>query len=43
MRALIPVAGCLLSLPFFAAVVFTDDFYVAMACLFFEYLFAECW
>lgn len=42
-RALIPALGCILGLPFFAGTVLADNFYVAMTCLFFEYLFAECW
>jgi len=43
MRALIPALGCLIGLPFFAGVVLIPNFYAAMVCLFFEYLFAECW
>ncbi len=42
-RALIPALGCILGLPFFAGTILADNFYVAISCLFFEYLFAECW
>lgn len=42
-KAWVPMAGCLLAVPTWAAVVSAGDFRIAMACLFAEYIVAECW
>jgi len=41
--ALVPAIGSLLAIVPFLGVLYSSNFYVAMFCLFVEYLVAECW
>jgi len=42
-RAWLPALGALLGLIPFIGVVYFENFYASIACLFVEYIFAECW
>jgi len=42
-RAWVPAIGSLLGFFPFVGVLYASNFYVSIVCLFFEYLFAECW
>jgi len=43
MKVWIPAAGFILGFAPFVVVLYSENFYIAILALFFEYIFAECW